>query len=653
MKRLNILKPDVRTGYLDFGRGQEVTYLSVPEDITNADLEADIDNGAVQYKEVLNIIKKKPSRFVIVNCNSEEEGLTAVSYLSAIYNKIEGVDQADNSGFEEEMSDERDIDFEDFEEEPIGFDSCDDEGTWEEDSAWKENPWRIPVIQSSQMLTGDDSGFSTFGNGGISYGRAYNPKNRLPYWYYTRHENLCIVHNMLCGALNNPFSNVSFSQRLKRYKNNRHVFLVVVTDRRMLMDLYNTETFIHPDKNTLCEIILEYSAATLMIGCKEDELNRYHINLFENWIDRYSYTLSKNFPVKKIVNNIVGMDNQNKSDLLEKVIKYVIKEDDGPRELKEEDFAILSQFKSLGADLTKGEHTNLKKIQENLVGMDSVKEQIKGIVEVMRYNKRRANMGLDTGNFHNVHMMLGAPGTAKTTVAELLGNIMAEEHLLPGNKFISVNGAELKGMYVGHSAPKVKALFDEYDTIFIDEAYAVAAGTDGDSDSFSQEAIAQLIVELENHGMDRLVMFAGYGGANVSEKDNKMKKFLQSNPGIRSRINSTIYFDSYTADEMLEIFKCHARLGQFNVSKKADPIIKEFFKERVERNDFGNGREARSLLENSMVEAAKRLANVDETSLTEKMLKEITYEDVKRAIDHMRLGTTMQFGKKTGFGFNY
>ena len=54
-----------------------------------------------------------------------------------------------------------------------------------------------------------------------------------------------------------------------------------------------------------------------------------------------------------------------------------------------------------------------------------------------------------------------------------------------------------------------------------------------------------------------------------------------------------------------------------------------------------------------MVEAAKRLANVDETTLTEKTLKEITYEDVKRAIDHMRLGTTMQFGKKTGFGFNY
>ena len=90
-----------------------------------------------------------------------------------------------------------------------------------------------------------------------------------------------------------------------------------------------------------------------------------------------------------------------------------------------------------------------------------------------------------------------------------------------------------------------------------------------------------------------------------------------------------------------------------NGNNSIDPIIKEFFKERVERNDFGNGREARSLLENSMVEAAKRLANIDETSLTEKMLKEITYEDVKRAIDHMRLGTTMQFGKKTGFGFNY
>ena len=216
-----------------------------------------------------------------------------------------------------------------------------------------------------------------------------------------------------------------------------------------------------------------------------------------------------------------------------------------------------------------------------------------------------------------------------------------------GNRFISVNGAQLKGMYVGHSAPKVEALFNQYDIIFIDEAYAMAAGDNGQIDSFSQEAIAQLIIELEKHGMDRLVLFAGYGGTKVTEKDNKMKKFLESNPGIRSRINSTIYFDSYTADEMVDIFRCHAKQGKFIVNKKADVLIRDYFAKRVDERDFGNGREARSLLENSMLEAAKRLAKVPEAEITEKMLKEIKVEDIQNAITSMQKGMSMQVGKES------
>ena len=283
-------------------------------------------------------------------------------------------------------------------------------------------------------------------------------------------------------------------------------------------------------------------------------------------------------------------------------------------------------------------------MREELVGMEHVKEQITGIVEVMKYNKRRAAMGLGSGSYHNVHMLLGAPGTAKTTVAELLGNMMAEEHLLSSGKFISVNGAELKGMYVGHSAPKVKALFDEYNVILIDEAYAMASDNNGQIDSFSQEAIAQLIIELEKHGMDRLVMFAGYGGEKVSDKDNKMKEFLQSNPGIRSRINSTIYFDSYSPDEMVEIFKRHAKLNHYRLPRTADTYIRAFFEDRVKADDFGNGREARSLLENSIVEAAKRLASVKEELITEKMMKELKLVDIKKAIK------TQEFSKKVQTG---
>lgn len=65
--------------------------------------------------------------------------------------------------------------------------------------------------------------------------------------------------------------------------------------------------------------------------------------------------------------------------------------------------------------------------------------------------------------------------------------------------------------------------------------------------------LLQLIIELENHSTDKLIIFAGYGGKKVNEKNNKMKDFLDANPGIKSRITSTIYFDSYSPDEMVQI----------------------------------------------------------------------------------------------------
>ena len=92
-----------------------------------------------------------------------------------------------------------------------------------------------------------------------------------------------------------------------------------------------------------------------------------------------------------------------------------------------------------------------------------------------------------------------------------MGQMMFNEKLLPDNRYICINGAELKGKYVGHSAPNTKKLFENYDVIIIDEAYSIVE-ENGTMDSFGNEAIAQLIIELENHSTDKLIIFAGYGG---------------------------------------------------------------------------------------------------------------------------------------------
>lgn len=646
MKKMNLLKPDLKCGYLGNGKGQEVKYLNIDPDIGEKELNSDVDGGAAQFKSLKEFIEKKPSRFNVIFCYKEEDGMMAVSYLASIYNEKEGVEPDDTEeGYD--INESQDISFEDFTEQEDPFDS-DDEGDYETDQ-WTETPWKIPVITALQLTNdGFNPHISPFYSGGFGYGGIMNTKHTDPYWINLMQESLCFICNM--KEIYSDTMVEILNERLMKYSNNRHVYLIVVADDTLI---YHDEDYIKTIRGQFCEIVLDHAAGTLNIFASQSEYKKYYRNIFINWVTRKGYRLEKGFPVSRMTESITSMNNPNKSALMEKVIQYTVKDrEEHERTLKEADFGILRQFDMLGLSLSDKKYKSIRKMKDELVGMEKVKEQITGIVEVLKYNKRRTAMGLPAGSYHNVHMMIGAPGTAKTTVAELLGNMMADEHLLCGRRFISVNGAELKGMYVGHSAPKVKALFDSYDIIFIDEAYAICSKDEGKSDSFSQEAIAQLIVELEKHGMDRLVMFAGYGGTNVSAKDNRMKDFLNANPGIRSRINTTIYFDSYTPNEMVEIFRCHAKIGKYNLSRKVDDIVRKYFEERVKSTDFGNGREARSLLENSMKEAAIRLSKLSDDQITTRMLQEIKPEDVEIAVRRTREGHTMQSGKKTRtYGF--
>ena len=675
MKKINLLKPDVVTGYLSNGKGQEITYLNVPSNLMGGMLLEDIKNGATYLKEVLDIAKKKANRVVAIKCRSREEGLLAVSYIASIYNASEGIreDEFDTNG--DNISIEQDIEFEDYDRditiEGGGSDEEDgdeeSEGDWENSDYWEETPWKIPILEMNALCSDDDNGnINPFFNSGMVFGRTANNDSRVPYWRYTRKESICVVYDLYGSFGFGTFSPGAF----KRYRNNRHVFVLIVdpgADREENTTDIRDEQFADDDTEeffqgpssvyeaALTQFVLEHSADIISIHHHGDNLDRYYQNLFENWVDHYGYSLEKSFPTGTISRKIVEMDNADKSDMIGKVISYVIKDHDAPYTLTDKDFNVLYKLRGLGykRKTEEKEHKSIKKLENNLIGMEDIKEDIRAIVETFRFNKRRKAAGLNTGGYHNVHMMLGAPGTAKTTVAQLLGEIMAEERLLRSNRFISVNGAELKGMYVGHSAPKVRSLFEQNDIIFIDEAYAVAAGTDGQSDSFSQEAIAQLIVELENHGMDRLVIFAGYGGPNVTAADNKMMYFLNCNPGIRSRINSTLFFDSYSADQMVEIFRGQAKMSQYVIPKASDPVIREFFETRVKESDFGNGREARSLLENATVEAAKRLSKVPEKELTKRMLQQITVDDIRGAVRRMELARKTQKGadEKRRLGF--
>lgn len=684
MKRLNLLKPNQHTVFLNGGKGQEVNYLYVPEEITLKVLEHDVNAGALQFKDAYELAKKKPVRVVFIDCNSKEEGLLAANYIAGVYNEVK-CKEAFHDCFDDfdipfEIEDEESVSYGDLEDDISDMyaevnmqelEVSDFEFSAEDDGddgleEWEEHCRRVPIITMEQLTQYENMHFNSnlfSDNDVVMNGLSANPRKE-PYWLGCTTQPVCILAEVSDSF--SPFGGSclnGLTKYLKRFKNNRHVYVVVVHEQEEDEDenenTVGVDNFydygFSPRENirqSIYEAVLEYTASVIDVKCAEDELSKYHELVFRGWAPALGTSLDKNFPVEKICKQIISMRNPEKSVLMEKVYKYVLAQENVNEVLTETDFGIMKKFRLLGvADPNADGMKSIRKMEDTLIGMDEVKKQVYAIVDVMKYNKKRALRGMGNGGFHNVHLMIGAPGTAKTTIAQMMGNIMKEQKLLPGNRFISINGADLKGMYVGHSAPKTKAYFDNNDIILIDEAYSLTS--EERMDSFSEEAIAQLIIELEKHGMDKLVIFAGYGGKDVSAKDNKMLQFLNANPGIRSRINSTIYFKSYTPEEMVDIAHCQAKNNNFRLTHKADELIYNHFAKRCGAEDFGNGREARSLVENISMEAACRVMRLPDSKQTKRALQELTLSDVKAALNRINDSYEMQNGKeRRNCGFN-
>ncbi len=643
MNKLNMLIPDYEVKYSNEGKGQRIKYLNISDDITRESLKEDIKAGAVQFKECLEMSDKGLSRVVMISCSNEENGYMAVSYLAAMENEKLGlVKRGDySSAIMESLSQEQEaVTYDDMLD--METEGLEDDFYYEED-AYEESPYRIPILNMYEII-GKISA-PIFLNASMNMVEANVENPTKPYWHSCTQEPICIIVNQSArmGGMG------QLSHIMERFRYNRNVYIIVQDMTLSHPELENDNPFFEHmnDDSEICTFVLENTADFLIVHAAEEELDTYRLNQFEDWLQVLNVSLEKNFPKKTMVKRILEINRDSKSELMSLVLKYVIKnKKDKSRVLSKEDFTLLTKFKSIG--VMDGEADRMKssiRLEKELVGMEGVKQQVREIVDLMHYNRNREELGFGKSNFHNVHLLIGAPGTAKTTVAKLMGNMMSEQKLITGNRFIAVNGADLKGMYVGHSAPKTKALFQDYDIILIDEAYSLM--TEGkESDSFSQEAMAQLIIEIEEHAMDKLVFFAGYGGLDVSEKDNRMKQFIDGNPGLKSRINSTIYFQSYTPEEMVEILHCQAKSFKYKIDRSVDGIVREYFSRRVKDSNFGNGREARSLLENATLFAATRVMKLPEHKRTKKAYETITLQDVKNAIDRMEGSNVYQTGRK-------
>ena len=262
--------------------------------------------------------------------------------------------------------------------------------------------------------------------------------------------------------------------------------------------------------------------------------------------------------------------------------------------------------------------TALKEL-EAMIGLTSVKEVMKKAIASFKLKKRCMEKGIqkDKATMHMV--FTGNPGTAKTTVARLLAEIMKDEKILPAGKFVEAGRSDLVAGFVGQTAIKVKKKFREAQggVLFIDEAYSLCDDRKG---SFGDEAINTIVQEMENHREDTVVIFAGY--------PKEMQEFLERNPGMSSRIAFHIGFDDYTTEELCDITKLMITKKKMTLTDAAMAKLEKIYREVRSNVGYGNGRFVRKMLEEAEMNLAERLYDLKEDEITEDIVTTLEECDI-------------------------
>ena len=234
---------------------------------------------------------------------------------------------------------------------------------------------------------------------------------------------------------------------------------------------------------------------------------------------------------------------------------------------------------------------------KSLIGLSEAKKVVDDIVAAGKMMKAREQMGLST-EANSLHMLFsGNPGSAKTTVARLIAQILKEEDVVKSGAFVECGRQDLVGKYVGWTAKIVEDKFRAASggILFIDEAYSLVE----DGKTYGTEAINVITQLMENYRDSVIVIFAGY--------TDKMKEFLNQNEGLKSRISFHLNFPDYTSDELTEILKLMCKKREYRIDDESLRFCHDIFEKAVKEENYGNGRYVRNLLEQAIIRQSSRI----------------------------------------------
>ncbi len=261
----------------------------------------------------------------------------------------------------------------------------------------------------------------------------------------------------------------------------------------------------------------------------------------------------------------------------------------------------------------------------SLIGLGAVKREVDELVKLAKYY---IEIGDDIQSKFTDHILfLGNPGTGKTTVARLVGQIFAAIGLLPKGHLVEADRQSLVAPFVGKTAEKTTELINQSmgGTLFIDEAYTLIK--QGDTSDFGREAVDTLLKRMEDDRGKFIVIAAGYTG--------EMQKFVESNPGLQSRFTKTFIFEDYTPQEMMVITKVILREKKLKLSVDAEPQLLTYYMSLYRNRDknFGNARLVRNFVDNAARNLLLRIVDVHKDSRSAEMSSTVMVEDIHEIIN--------------------